>query len=98
MALPNGYDKLTKDFDSFWLKFYKSSYLSPDFQKLPRCWNVKDRSRSLRLSHFALTVSFSSGFNERNGLLKFGIGYFYFQIVVIVVRKQLVSVQMHLFL
>ncbi|CAH8636073.1 unnamed protein product [Schistosoma intercalatum] len=66
MALPNGYDKLTKDFDSFWLKFYKSSYLSPDFQKLPRCWNVKDRSRSLRLSHFALTVSFSSGFNERN--------------------------------
>ncbi|CAH8638455.1 unnamed protein product [Heterobilharzia americana] len=66
MALPNGYEKLAKDFDSFWLKFYKSSYLSPNFQRLPRCWNVKDRSRSLRLSHFALTVSFSSGFNERH--------------------------------
>ncbi|KAK4474421.1 hypothetical protein MN116_001578 [Schistosoma mekongi] len=66
MALPNGCDKLTRDFDGFWLKFYKSSCLSPNFQRLPRCWNVKDRSRSLRLSHFALTVSFSSGFNERH--------------------------------
>ncbi|TNN11369.1 Ran-binding protein [Schistosoma japonicum] len=66
MALPNGCDKLARDFDGFWLKFYKSSCLSPNFQRLPRCWNVKDRSRSLRLSHFALTVSFSSGFNERH--------------------------------
>nr|CAH8872454.1 unnamed protein product [Trichobilharzia regenti] len=66
MAQPNGYDKLARDFDSFWLKFYKSSCLSPNFQRLPRCWNNKDRSKSLRLTHFALTVSYSSGFNERH--------------------------------
>ncbi|CAL8075095.1 unnamed protein product [Calicophoron daubneyi] len=66
MALPRYSEKVGREIDEYALRVYKSDSHSPGFQRLPRCWNAKDRSRCLRLSHFALTVTYSGGFTERH--------------------------------
>ncbi|VDP87126.1 unnamed protein product [Echinostoma caproni] len=66
MAYPPGRGRISKEIDEYMLRIYKTDGSAPESQRLPKFWNTKDRSRHLRLSHFALSITYSGGFSERH--------------------------------
>ncbi|THD25389.1 Ran-binding protein 9 [Fasciola hepatica] len=66
MAYPPGGGRISKEIDEYMLRVYKTEAKAQESQRLPKFWNTKDRSRHLRLSHFALSITYSGGFSERH--------------------------------
>ncbi|KAF8568491.1 hypothetical protein P879_03969 [Paragonimus westermani] len=66
MALSSGGDRLAREIDEYALRLYKTDPKDSNHPRLPRCWSSKDRSRTLKLSHFALAVTYGGGYSERH--------------------------------
>ncbi|KAA3672138.1 uncharacterized protein DEA37_0014248, partial [Paragonimus westermani] len=66
MALSSGGDRLAREIDEYALRLYKTDPRDSNHPRLPRCWSSKDRSRTLKLSHFALAVTYGGGYSERH--------------------------------
>ncbi|KAF5398111.1 hypothetical protein PHET_08236 [Paragonimus heterotremus] len=66
MALSSGGDRLAREIDEYALRLYKTDPKDSNYPRLPRCWSSKDRSRTLKLSHFGLAVTYGGGYSERH--------------------------------
>lgn len=66
MAAASGCDRLAKEIDIYASKVYKVDAKDPNYQRLPKCWNSRDRSKYLKLSHFSLTVTYASNCSDRH--------------------------------
>ncbi|VEL13906.1 unnamed protein product [Protopolystoma xenopodis] len=90
MAICEDLDKKMEDFDYAMSKIYRGLYTSGDTQPLPKCWNLKDRSRYLKVTHPALVVAYRSNYSSdemasvrSDSPIPLNTGIYYFEVTLL---------------